>query len=92
MYRFLLPWGATVERQQFDIKLPLEALALIFYLVYLLMSFPQGDTSARQQWFGISFSFPRWASKRLLRLICLFAIYTAGHSAITSGLRFRLSH
>ena len=49
----LAPWGAAGERLAFDIKLPLGAPLLIFPRDYLLKSFPQVDTSARQRGFEI---------------------------------------
>ena len=45
----LPPWGAARERSEFDIEPPLGAPLLIFPRGYLLKSFPQADTSARQQ-------------------------------------------
>ena len=45
----LPPWGAAGERSEFDIKPPLGAPLLIFPRGYLLKSFPQVDTSARQR-------------------------------------------
>ena len=47
------PMGAAGERPEFDIKPPLGASLLIFSRGYLLKSFPQGDTSARQRGFEI---------------------------------------
>ena len=47
---FLPPMRATGERPEFDIKSPLGVSLMIFPRGYLLMSFPQGDTSARQRW------------------------------------------
>ena len=49
----LPPWGAAGERTEFNIKPPLGAPLLIFPRGYLLKSFPQVDTSARQQGFEI---------------------------------------
>ena len=49
----LPPWGAAGERSEFNIKPPLGAPLLIFPWGYLLKSFPQVDTSARQQGFEI---------------------------------------
>ena len=49
----LPPCGAAGERSKFDIKPPLEAPLLIFPQGYLLKSFPQVDTSARQRGFEI---------------------------------------
>ena len=49
----LPPCGAAGERSELDIKQPLGAPLLIFPLSYLLKSFPQVDTSARQQGFEI---------------------------------------
>ena len=43
------PWGAAGERYEFSIKPPLGAPLLIFPQGYLLKSFPQVDTSARQR-------------------------------------------
>ena len=51
--RFLPPMGATGERPEFDIKLPLVAPLQIFPSGYLLKSFPQGDTSVSQRGFEI---------------------------------------
>ena len=48
-----LPWGAAGERSEFNIKPPLGAPLLIFPWGYLLKSFPQVDTSARQRGFEI---------------------------------------
>ena len=48
---FPSPMGVAGERPEFDIKPPLGAPLLIFPQGYLLMSFPQGDTSARQRRF-----------------------------------------
>ena len=48
----LPPLGAAGERSEFSIKPPLGAL-LIFPRGYLLKSFPQVDTSARQRGFEI---------------------------------------
>ena len=45
----LPPWGAAGERSEFNIKPPLGAPLLIFPRGYLLKSFPQVDTSARQR-------------------------------------------
>ena len=50
---FPSPLGAAGERSEFDIKPPLGAPLLIFPRGYLLMSFPQVDTCARQQGFEI---------------------------------------
>ena len=47
------PWGAAGEKPEFNIKPPLGAPLLIFPRGYLLKSFPQVDTSARQQGFEI---------------------------------------
>ena len=47
------PWGAAGERSEFYIKPPLGAPLLIFPRGYLLKSFPQVDTSARQRGFEI---------------------------------------
>ena len=55
--RFLPPWGAAGERSEFNIKPPLGAPLLIFPRGYLLKSFPQVDTSARQRGFEIR-AFP----------------------------------
>ena len=49
----LPPWGAAGERSEFNIKQPLGAPLLIFPRGYLLKSFPQVDTSVRQQLFEI---------------------------------------
>ena len=46
---------AARERPEIDIKPPLGAPHLIFPRGYLLKSFPQGDTSARQWGSEISF-------------------------------------
>ena len=48
--------GAAGERSEFDIKPPLGAPLLIFPRGYLLKSFPQVDTSARQRRFEIRVS------------------------------------
>ena len=45
----LPPWGAAGERSEFKIKPPLGAPLLIFPRGYLLKSFPQVDTFARQR-------------------------------------------
>ena len=50
---FLPPWGAAGESSEFNIKPPLGAPLLIFPRGYLLKSFRQVDTSARQQGFEI---------------------------------------
>ena len=47
------PCGAAGERSEFNIKPPLGAPLLIFPRGYLLKSFPQVDTSARQRGFEI---------------------------------------
>ena len=58
LHRFFL-WGVPFphvelpERSEFDIKPPLGAPLLIFPRGYLLKSFPQVDTSARQRGFEI---------------------------------------
>ena len=49
----LPPRGAAGDRSEFSIKPPLGALLLIFPRGYLLRSFPQVDTSARQRGFEI---------------------------------------
>ena len=49
----LPPCGAAGERSKSNIKPPLGAPLLIFRQGYLLKSFPQVDTSARQQMFEI---------------------------------------
>ena len=49
----LPPWGAARESSEFNIKPPLGALFLLFPHGYLLKSFPQVDTSARQRGFEI---------------------------------------
>ena len=49
----LPPCGAAGERSEFNIKPPLGAPLLIFPRGYLLKSFPQVDTSARQRDFEI---------------------------------------
>ena len=49
----LPPWGTAGERSEFNIKPPLGAPLLIFPRGYLLKSFPQVDTSARQRGFEI---------------------------------------
>ena len=46
-------WGAAGERSEINIKPPLGAQLLIFPRGYLLKSFPQVDTSARQRGFEI---------------------------------------
>ena len=45
----LPPWVASGESSEFNIKPPLESPILIFPRGYLLKSFPQVDTSARQR-------------------------------------------
>ena len=45
------PWGAASDRPELDIKPPLGPPLLMFSQHYLLMLFPQGDTSARQRGF-----------------------------------------
>ena len=49
----LPPYGAAGERSEFNIKPPLGAPLLIFPRGYLLKSFPQVDTSARQRGFKV---------------------------------------
>ena len=49
----LPPWGAAGERSEFNIKPPLGPQILIFPLGYLMKSFPQVYTSARQRGFEI---------------------------------------
>ena len=49
----LPPCGAAGERSEFDIKSPIGVPLLIFPRGYLLMSFPQVGTSARQRGFEI---------------------------------------
>ena len=44
---------AAGERPEFDIKPPLGAPLLVFPRGYILKTLPHGDTSARQQGFGI---------------------------------------
>ena len=46
---FFPPMEAAEERPEFDIIPPLVAILLNLPLVYPMKSFPQGDTSARQQ-------------------------------------------
>ena len=61
---FPSPMRVAVERPEFDIAPPFGAPLLICPWGYLLMSFPQGDTSARQG--GIwnkSFLYHMWAAK-----------------------------
>ena len=48
-YLWGYPWGAAGERSEFIIKPPLGDPLLIFPRGYLLKSFPQVDTSARQR-------------------------------------------
>ena len=50
---YLPPWGSAGERSEFDIKPPFGEPPLIFPRGYLLKSFPQVDTSARQRGFEI---------------------------------------
>ena len=54
---FPSPWGNAGERSEFNIKPPLGAPLMIFPIGYLLKSFPQVDTSARQRGFEIR-AFP----------------------------------
>ena len=57
---FLQPMGITDEKPEFYIKPPLGAALKSFPRGHLLMSFLQGDTSARQQRFEIRvFPSPR---------------------------------
>ena len=49
----LPPCGAAGERSELNIKTPLGAPLMIFPRGYLLKSFPQVDTSARQRGFEI---------------------------------------
>ena len=49
----LPPWGATGERSEFNIKPPFGAPLQIYPRGYLLKSFPQVNTSARQRRFEI---------------------------------------
>ena len=49
----ICPWGAAGERSELNIKPPLGTPLLIFPRGYLLKSFPQVDTSARQRGFEI---------------------------------------
>ena len=49
----LPPWGVAGERSEFSIKPPLGAPLMIFPRSYLLKTFPQVDTSARQRGFEI---------------------------------------
>ena len=49
----LPPWVAAGERSEFNIQPPLGAPLLIFPRGYLLKSFPQVDTSAKQREFEI---------------------------------------
>ena len=53
MWWFPSPCGAAGERSEFNIKPPIGAPLLIFPRGYLLKSFPQVYTSARQRWFEI---------------------------------------
>ena len=50
------PCGAAGERSEFNIKPPLGAPLLIYPRGYLLKSFPQVDTSARQRGLKSEFS------------------------------------
>ena len=52
----LPPWGAAGERSEFNFKPPLGASHLIIPRGYLLWSFPQVDSSARQRGFEIRVS------------------------------------
>ena len=49
----LPPWGAAGEMSEFNTKTPLMTPLLIFPRGYLLKSFPQVDTSARQRRFEL---------------------------------------
>ena len=60
---FSPPKVAAGERLKLFIKAPLGALLLNFPQRYILKSFPQEDSSARQLRFEISFPSPRWAAK-----------------------------
>ena len=53
LWGFPSHWGAAGERLEFNIKPPLGAPLLIIPRGYLLTSFPQFDTSARQRGFEI---------------------------------------
>ena len=55
----LPPCGAAGEMSEFNIKPPLRAPLRIFPRGYLLKSFPQVDTFARQRGFEISFPSPK---------------------------------
>ena len=50
----LSPWGSAGERSEFNIQPPLGAPLLIFPRGYLLKSFSQVNTSARQLEFEVS--------------------------------------
>ena len=52
----LPPWEAAGERSEFNIKPPIGAPLQIFPRGYLLKSFPQVDTSARQRGLKSEFS------------------------------------
>ena len=54
---FLLSMEAARERPEFDIRSPLGAPDHIFPQSYLLMSFPHGDTSAKNSG-GLKSEFP----------------------------------
>ena len=84
----LPPWGAAGGRSESNIKPTLEAPLLNFPRVYLLRSFPQVDTSARQRGLEI-IVFSDVNYQRLSSHTCPFASYTADNSVQTCGLRLR---
>ena len=84
------PWGASEEMSEFNIKPPLGAPLLIFPRGYLLRSFPQVDTSARQRVFEIrvfplhssmthdSSITPPCKTLSLQQVLCLISVYCYG--------------
>ena len=90
--RFHSHIGAAGETPEFDIKSPSWVPLLIFPRSYLLKSFPQGDTSARQRRLKSEFSISYVSFQRLSSLTCAFSSYTADNSVPTSGHSLRPSH
>ena len=83
--------GAAGERSEFNIKPPLGAPLLISPRGYLLKSFPQVDTSARQWGFEIRV-FPLLGElPKAIESHLPFVSCTAGNSVPTCGLRLQPS-
>ena len=86
------PMGVAGKRPEFDIKLPLGAPFLRLPRGYPLMSCPHRDTAARQRGFDIRVFTHLGELLKAVEHHYPFAIYTAGNSVTTSGIRLRPSH